>query len=462
MVTNGCNSSNVHYSQPVLVMVATQVTQDDPSGASVCYGTSTTIDLDNAIGGNENNTYLWQQSADGTNWGNASGTNNTPNYTTPNLNSDMYYRRRVTNGCNPSDIQFTQSALITVESQVTQTNPTATTVCYGTSTTINLSAANGGDADNSYLWQESANNSSWGPATGINNTQDYTTPNLTSNMYYRRRAINGCNPSNTHESQAALVTVQPPVSQGNPLGVSICDGSSTTINLAVATGGDANNSYLWQESATGDEPWSVAQGINNTQNYTTPNLNSNMYYRRMVANGCNPDNVHYSNPALITINTALEITDLSSEQTICYNSRPSALHIEVTLAPRLTYQWEQSLDNLNWINASGGSGSMTATYTPPILTGKTYYRCKASSDCGNKTSDAIPINVLEEIKVIAISKDTNICYNTLSNPIKVEATGGQNLTYNWEQRTFSDTTWVLIEVGVGSGENTPVTPRRYF
>ncbi|WP_396153365.1 choice-of-anchor J domain-containing protein, partial [Flavobacterium sp.] len=48
----------------------------------------------------------------------------------------------------------------------------------------------------------------------------------------------------------------------------------------------------------------------------------------------------------------------------------------------ITFQWQQSTDDSNWINVTTGTGATTAIYTPPAFAGTTiYYRCNVT--CAN-------------------------------------------------------------------------------
>ncbi|MEY4933885.1 MAG: hypothetical protein RIS64_244 [Bacteroidota bacterium] len=67
----------------------------------------------------------------------------------------------------------------------------------------------------------------------------------------------------------------------------------------------------------------------------------------------------------------------------------------VSGAPGVTYQWEQSTNNgTTWVNAVGGSGATTATYTTPMISTVTQYRLKVTCTNGNAfaTTNATTIN----------------------------------------------------------------------
>ncbi len=134
------------------------VKQEDPETQTICYNKSTTILLDHATGGDANNVYLWQQSSDKSVWSDATGENSKPDYTTPNLASDMYYRRQVVNGCDENDMIYSEPALITVRNQFTAgaIETTGQTVTKNLPALVigNEEVASGGDDIISYRWKE--------------------------------------------------------------------------------------------------------------------------------------------------------------------------------------------------------------------------------------------------------------------------------------------------------------------
>jgi len=128
---------------------------------------------------------------------------------------------------------------------VTQPDPDPATICTGGTHTFNLGAASGGAGTISYQWQESADNSSWSDIMNATN-QNYTTPALSGNMYYRRVATADICGAST--SAPALVTVNPnPSPQITAASAyNICSGD--TINLPL---GSNIVAYTWTVAASG-------------------------------------------------------------------------------------------------------------------------------------------------------------------------------------------------------------------
>ena len=84
-----------------------------------------------------------------------------------------------------------------------------------------------------------------------------------------------------------------------------------------------------------------------------------------------------------------------SAQNICSGSTPANLVASgfATGLTGISFQWEQSTDGgFNWINAVGGSGATTTTYTPPAFGGTSIlYRLKTT--CANGGANSVTSSV---------------------------------------------------------------------
>ncbi|MCL2040543.1 MAG: choice-of-anchor L domain-containing protein, partial [Bacteroidales bacterium] len=118
------NLDDCDNTQEVTVVVHPDITQPDPTGATIPYNTTHTFTLGAASGGYGAISYLWEESADGIIWTAAAGTNNAQNYTTPALVvCEMYYRRKA-KSANCDDEITSDAALITLSCVVTVTPDT--------------------------------------------------------------------------------------------------------------------------------------------------------------------------------------------------------------------------------------------------------------------------------------------------------------------------------------------------
>ena len=125
------------------------------------------------------------------------------------------------------------SAVTVTVANLTQTNPTAATICTGTTYTFSLAAATGAKGTVAYQWQSSPDNITWTNISGAISAT-YITPALTSKMYYRRQATDDCK---TITSASALVTVTAPQVSDLPIPSSICGTSYTLPMVPKLEGG---------------------------------------------------------------------------------------------------------------------------------------------------------------------------------------------------------------------------------
>jgi hypothetical protein len=74
----------------------------------------------------------------------------------------------------------------------------------------------------------------------------------------------------------------------------------------------------------------------------------------------------------------------------------------------LTFQWQESPDDATWVNAVGGTGATTASYTPPVFASTIYYRlvvtCTPSAMSANTAS--VVLNACGNFSVPALEDFT--------------------------------------------------------
>ncbi|WP_298305850.1 GEVED domain-containing protein, partial [Flavobacterium sp.] len=134
---------------------------------------------------------------------------------------------------------------------------------------------------------------------------------------------------------------------------------SASIGIGAATG-SGSGSYL---NLTSVSTPAVSSTTSMTTIATKPA--SNTLYRFTPPAPCT------GTPIPGTISAALNA---------CSGTAPGAVTVTgfTTGVSGITFQWEQSDTNngTDWVNAVGGSGATTASYTPPALTATRYYRVR--------------------------------------------------------------------------------------
>src|SRR6187431_3655243 len=111
----------------------------------------------------------------------------------------------------------------------------------------------------------------------------------------------------------------------------------------------------------------------------------------------------------------------------------------------ISYQWQASADGSNgWANALG-TGSTTATYTPPsAVAGTTYYRVlvnAANNGCDQAVSNNSIVIISADLVVTTQPSNLNECVGG-NGTISVTVSGGSGtITYQWQQSADGSTGW---------------------
>lgn len=172
--------------------------------------------------------YLWSSSRDNTNWTELAGATGTE-YQPGALTVTTWFRRRAISG---ECISESQPVKITVLPLIANNSiagnqlvcksdiPSALTQASGQS-------ISGGSGTYTYLWQQSADGSSWGPAAGNNSSSDgsYQPPAMKNTIMYRRLVTSGAN-----NCCSSISNVLELVKDSLPDGYSIFAGRDTILH----------------------------------------------------------------------------------------------------------------------------------------------------------------------------------------------------------------------------------------
>lgn len=247
VVTNGVCASQT--TAVTTVSVDPALVAGNISGATtVCTGTnSTTLTLSGSSGNIQ-----WQSSTDGSTFTDITGETSTT-YTATNLTSTTYYRVHITGGVCTA-VNTASVTMVVSPTSVAGTISNDVSICYGTTTTVELA----NDYVGTIQWQSSTDNLAWNDISGATSAS-YTTPALTANTYYRAVVTSGSCPSAT----TSVVTVTL-----NPLPAAVIYGSdafcegNTVVLSAAASALDIN--YI---SALGSE--AITEAISGWQSFTS-------------------------------------------------------------------------------------------------------------------------------------------------------------------------------------------------
>ncbi len=446
----GCNDAT---SNNVNVTVVADPVLTDPTytRANVCAGGSTVVSS-TISGGTGVATYRWQY-YNGTTWGNTvNGTPAGASYSGQTslsmtisgitLAGTHQYRLTTTNtsGCdyNSSGASFT-----VVADPLVTTQPVApAAICVG-GTSANMSVvATGGTPSLDYQWEYN-NSGTWAAvvnglplgATYSNATQasDFSVAGISNAGAYEYRCKisatgDGC--GTVYSETRTLTVVADPSITTPPASVTICNGSTTTLNV-VATGGTPSLNYQWESSPSGMNTWSNVGA--NSASYTTPALAANTDYRVTVTatgNDCNPIT---SAVATVTVNN-LDAGIIAASQTICSGHAPASLSstndaTATEAGAVITYRWERSTDNVTYNTIAGQTNT---TYAPSALYTTTYYRRVAISTLNGVVCERITVPVTINVNptpTVTSASTKSICNSENVNYTPTSAVVGT--TYAW-------------------------------
>ena len=210
------------------------------------------------------------------------------------------------------------------------------------------------------------------------------------------------------------------------------------LSSPLPSGGEESYTYQWYKD--GD----VISGATNST-YQPSALTSSSTYSVEVSDLCG---TLVSNSINITVLPDLNPGSIIGDTVLCYNTSPST--IEMNILPlggsniTYNYQWQYSIDSLNWINLNNEQNNFLDLEQ---LTISSYYRLRVNCgifNCGPKYTNSIYIKVNDPLNP-GLLTNQNICYGT-STLISFEENpsgGFESYDYQWQSSTDS-INWINI------------------
>ena len=241
-------------------------------------------------------------------------------------------------------------------------------------------------------------------------------------------------------------------------GTSICNNSLSfraEVNFTMST-------------APGHIRWYVNNqevAVQDQLQWTIPSLPVGTYPIKMVVISDGGETVEAV--STVTITSGITPGSIGSAQSIASGATPAEL-TSITSASggvgMITYQWQSSTNGTSWSNISGATGF---NYAPGALTATTYYRRRATNECGTVETASVQITVAASSNVIT-ANGVEICSgevaalsasaSSITSPVfrwYNAATGGTLLqtgaTYNVSPS--STVTYHVSVSGSGQGES---------
>ena len=342
---SGCGQLLSNTSQVVVlpIVVAGNIENDQ----FLCYDSlATPIYMDTVCYGGDNNfSYQWEFSTDGSNWNEVLGADTTV-YNPGFMSLSTFYRLKVasTYDANCLDRYSNIIDVHVYDPLASGEINSSQDICYNTqpnSLSFSLPSS-GADGNYTYIWQESLNNTTW---SNLSLTDDtiYQPPVLDSTRYYRALVISdfGCG---TVETSSLMIDVNADLNSGIlSQNDTICylENPNVIVFGSFPTGGNFNNStqydFQWQSNNNGI--WNNIFNANDSF-YQPLDLNDSTYYRVSVTSDCKVD---YSSEVFIIVNPLPDTTLITGQMLVCENQIDVNYSI---LSPNANYRYE-------WVNADG-------------------------------------------------------------------------------------------------------------
>lgn len=234
---------------------------------------------------------------------------------------------------------------------------------------------------------------------------------------------------------------------------SICYGfaPNTFIELTGPSGGSGTYSFQWERSNDGYNWGSINRATQSI--YWAPVLARNTWFRRLVNDGATTAS---SNIILVSVSENFRGGTIEANvQRICYNTTPGTL-IGTTSAMggsdgEYSYQWQYSINRMDWLDIAGGSGPSSCTPSVPQITDTWYRRLVTNPACGTTSSNVIAVSVVPAVTINAQLHDDITIYNGTSTSLSVDITGGiapYRINYTINGGPPLETTETNISTGV--------------
>ena len=348
-------------------------------------------------------------------------------YTTGNLTVDTWFRRTVTSG------GCTSSPSAAVKVTINNTTPVITlTSAVGT---LNQNICNDGVTPITDITYTITNSTGATVFNLPNNVQSNYLggvltisgiPSVEGTYTYIVKTTGSC----VEETTTGTITVNPAIANNSTsLDVTICSGTSTTIQGSSTLGGNGVYNYLWESSLDGVS-YTAASGTNNMSDYTTGNLTVDTWFRRTVTSGgCS----NTTSPVKVTIDTRkpsikFPLNAFSNNQEVC-----NGLSIIPIEYPIIDASDAEVVDLP--VGLSGLINPTTGIYTisgSTTLVGSYNYTVKTKGSCGVATATGtITVNDVIVKPGLTASPNT-ICEGTNTSITSTLPTGGNGIyTYTW-------------------------------
>jgi len=303
-------------------------------------------------------------------------------------------------------------------------------ICEGNSPgTIKGMLPTGGNGSYTYLWESSTTNSSSGfaPASGTNNTIDYTPGTLTQTTWFRRTVTSGgCSST----SDAVEITVNPTISINNTGAQIACD----SYNLPAITGTNLSGNQKYYNNS---------QALGGT--VITGPLTTSQTVWIYDTDGTCFDEESFT----VTIIGKPSVSAILTPSSLCAGNslNPSTPSVTPNGSAITSQGWQ-----LETTAGGGAFASITLPYIVSDADNGKILRYYATNTCGSTTSNEVILSVTALPVITTQPSALNLCEGESGN-FNIETSAAPPF-YQWQYSASSTGPWTITDGLAGASGHT--------
>ncbi|MFN3403104.1 MAG: immunoglobulin domain-containing protein [Cytophagaceae bacterium] len=373
-----------------------------------------------------NLTYQWQENT-GSGFADISGANNT-DHTVANVNSGMngYTYRVIISSNGTCSVTSNIANLVITSSTTIDKQPENQTLCKGQPLSLYVNVFGSGTIN--YQWKKDGNN------VGTNSANfDISSVDENNAGVYTVEVNSDCGIAT---SDPATVTINDVTINNSPGDDSKCVGQNASFTVNASSIGTI--SYQWQtDNGTGTFSNIIGEtGSTLSINSVTAAITGYKYQVLISDDGrC----TQTSNPATLTVNVPVSITDQPDGAQLCIGEQLN-LAVAASGTGPFTYQWKKDGNNIGTDNSGYTVSNVNTSQAGD-------YSVEITSVCGTEIS-AIATVTVNGVDLITSPADVTICEGS-NIQFTANANGSGTITYQWQSDNGSGSFEDIV------GENAP-------
>lgn len=317
--------------------------------------------------------------------------------------------------------------------------------CEGASVTVTNNTWNGGTTGGTiYYWAstEGGYPCNWDVYSGYSGGNSFTLTSYPANpntsgcegdpyRIYIYSAIynNTCGYYDWSSGRGTAIWVYPdPTITGQPVGGTICAGSSHTLSVTATGGTPGSLSYQWYRNGS---------SISGATNASFAATLAGNYYCVVSSSGSGCTSPITSSTVTLTVNANAGITSATAAVSpICSTATTTVTANGVVGANAI----------LTWWTGPGGTGTNLGSNNSITVGPGTYY-ARVTATCGSAVEASVTVAAYAPLTPGVVGSDQTICYNTSPAAFTVVTApsgGDGSFAYQWQSSVGSTGTWTNI------------------